>query len=143
MAKSERQKSLRKKVIAFGVISYGIWLITSIVMVTLAVMHCLPTPEPTEIGDSVHGILNVFSDEIKAKIMSLAVTVTIGLIGTIIIKEKMRAFMWMACVVIAALLYNQNGMYIIFGIWLVDEYVFRQLYIMYKNKWKIRKEIDS
>lgn len=142
MAKSERQKSLKRRMLIFGILSFSIWIITSLVMVGLAIKHCFPTPQPTEIGETIEEGMSIFSEELKAKVMSLSITVGIGLIGTIIIKDKIRVFMWICCVIIAALLYGNNGMFVIFAIWLIDEYILRVLYKYYKRKWEIRKEID-
>ena len=82
MAKSERYKSLKKKTILFGIISYAA------VFVTMAV--CLIAG-----GINFNAIENgvqIFTDEAKTLFLSMSITAIIGTVLTFFLKEGMRTF---------------------------------------------------
>jgi len=133
MAKSERQISLKKKKVLFTIISHAMWIGTAIVLACLALSNLKATEEGVQI----------FTDEFQSKIVSVSITILIGIIVAIIIKEKVRVFTYMASLVLATILYKEVGMYIVLGIWLVDEYVIHVLAQKYTRLYEIRKEIDQ
>lgn len=129
---SDRQKQLKKKATLFGIISWGalFTLLTVYLISAFANLNAL--------RDGVQ----IFTDEAKHVIISMSVTAIIGVIATIFLKEGMRTFIWMVCVVLGSLIYKDAGMYVALGLWLVDDYVIHKLFMYYKNKLVIRKEID-
>lgn len=129
---SDRQKQLKKKTILFGIISWGA-LFTLLTVYLISAFANL---------NAVKDGIQVFTDEAKHVIISMSVTAIIGIIATIFLKEGMRTFIWMVCVVLGSLIYKDAGMYVALGLWLVDDYVIHKLFIHYKNKLVIRKEID-
>lgn len=130
--KSERQKQLKKKSILFGILSYGILFVLLTVYLISAFANL----------NAVHDGVQVFTDEIKHVVISMSITAIIGIIATIFLKEGMRTFIWIVCVVLGSLVYKEPGMYIALGCWLIDDYVIHKLFKYYKDKLSIRKEID-
>lgn len=132
MAKSDRQKELKKKTIIFGVLSYGL------LFALLATFMISAFVNFSAIKDGVQ----IFTDEAKKIIISMSVTAVIGTIMTFFLKEGMRTFIWILCVILGSLVYKAPGMYIALGCWLVDDYIIHKIFKYYKNKLSIRKEID-
>lgn len=132
MAKSERYKSLKKKSILFGVISYAALFITMAVCLIGGGINF----------NAVKDGVQVFTDEAKTVFLSMSITAIIGTVMTIFLKEGMRTFIWIVCVVLSSIVFGPVGMYIVLGVWLVDDYVIHKLFLHFKNKLSIRKEID-
>lgn len=130
---SPRAKDLKRKKIIFGLISSLVWVATGLTFVIIALSKF-------KAKDS-SGV-PIFSNELKSIITSIGVTAIIGLIVGIIIKDKIRTFVYMASTVLATLIYKEAGMYVVLAIWLVDEYIIHALYKKYSRKYEIRKEID-
>ena len=82
MAKSERYKSLKKKSLIFGIISYAALFITMIVCITSGCINF----------NAVHEGVQVFTDEVKGIFVSMTITAVIGTILTFFLKEGMRTF---------------------------------------------------
>ena len=132
MAKSERYKHLKKNAIIFGILSYGLWLVLAIVYMISAFCNL----------NAVKDGVQIFTDEAKMIVVSMSITAIIGIIMTFFLKEGMRTFIWIICVILGSLVYKEAGMYIALGLWLVDDYVIHKLFKHYKNKLSIRKEIE-
>ena len=132
MAKSERYKSLKRKSILFGVISYAALFITMTVCLIAGGVNF------NALKDGVQ----VFTDEAKTVFLSMSITAIIGTVMTIFLKEGMRTFIWIVCVVLSSIVFGPIGMYIVLGVWLVDDYVIHKLFLHFKNKLSIRKEIE-
>ena len=75
-------------------------------------------------------------------VVSMSITAVIGTILTFFLKEGMRTFMWIICVILGALVYKDVGMYIALGVWLLDDYVIHKLFVFYHDKLKIRGEME-
>jgi len=129
---SERYKQLKKKTIIFGIISW-VTLFTLLTVYLIAGFANMNT-----VKDGVQ----VFTDEAKHILISMSVTAIIGVIATIFLKEGMRTFIWIVCVVLESLVFKAPGMYVALGLWLVDDYVIHKLFKYYQGKLSIRKEID-
>lgn len=136
--KSQRTIDVTKKRNIFGFISYFLWITVVLVLVFFTFKKFSTPAEIVESAES-EGFI---SESGKAFILSTSITVIIGVIATIVIKDKLRTFFWMVSVVLSAVIFKSTGMYIVLGIWLVDEYVFHNLYKYYKSKVSINKEID-
>jgi len=132
MAKSERYKSLRKKTIIFGVISYAALFITMAVCLIAGGINF----------NAVKDGVQIFTDEAKTLFLSMSITAIIGTILTFFLKEGMRTFIWIVCVVLSSIVFGAVGMYIVLGVWLLDDYVIHKLFKHYQSKLSIRKEID-
>ena len=132
MAKSERYKSLKKKSIIFGIISYAAVFITMLVCLIAGGINF----------NAVKDGVQIFTDEAKTLFLSMSVTAIIGTILTFFLKEGMRTFIWIVCVVLSSIVFGPVGMYIVLGTWLIDDYVIHKLFVYYNDKLKIRKEIE-
>ena len=132
MAKSDRYKQLKRNAIIFGILSYGLLLVLTLVYMISAFCNL----------NAVKDGVQIFTDEAKMIIVSMSITAIIGIVMTFFLKEGMRTFIWIVCVVLGSLVYKEAGMYIALGLWLVDDYVIHKLFIYYKNKLSIRKEIE-
>lgn len=132
MAHSERYKSLKKKSIILGIISYAALFITMTVCLIAGGVNI----------NAVHDGVQIFTDEAKTIFYSMTVTAMVGTVLTFFLKEGMRTFLWIVCVVLSSIVFGAVGMYIVLGVWLVDDYVIHKLFLHFKNKLSIRKEIE-
>ena len=132
MAKSERYKSLKKRSIILGIISYAALFITMTVCLIGGAVNF----------NAVKDGVQVFTDEAKTVFLSMSITAIIGTVMTIFLKEGMRTFIWIVCVVLSSIVFGAVGMYIVLGVWLIDDYVIHKLFLHFKNKLSIRKEIE-
>ncbi len=132
MAHSERYKSLKKRSIIFGIISYAALFITMVVCLIGGGINF----------NAVKDGVQVFTDEAKTLFLSMSITAIVGTVLTIFLKEGMRTFIWIVCVVLSSIVFGPVGMYIVLGVWLVDDYVIHKLFLHFKNKLSIRKEIE-
>ena len=132
MAKSDRYKQLKRNSIIFGILSYGLLLVLTLIYMISAFCNL----------NAVHEGVQIFTDEAKMVVVSMSITAIIGIIMTFFLKEGMRTFIWIVCVVLGSLVYKEAGMYTALGLWLVDDYVIHKLFLYYKNKLSIRKEIE-
>lgn len=129
---SERQKSLKKKSILFGILSYGLLFVLSLFYLISAFTNF----------NAVHEGVQIFTEEAKKIVISMSITYVIGGILMIWLKEGMRTFIWIVCVILGSLVYKEAGMYIALACWIIDDYVIHKLFKHYKKKLDIRKEID-
>lgn len=132
MSRSERYKQLKRRTIFFGILSYGILFVLSLVYLISAYVNF----------NAVQDGIQIFTEEAKKIIISMSITYVVGGILMIFLKEGMRTFIWMVCVILGSLVFKEVGMYIALGCWLIDDYVVHKLYKYNKNKLSIRKEID-
>ena len=132
MKHSDRYNSLKKKTIIFGIISYAA------LFITLAVCLIAGGINFNAVRDGVQ----IFTDEAKTLFLSMSITAIIGTILTFFLKEGTRTFIWIVCVVLSSIVFGPIGMYIVLGIWLIDDYVIHKLFKYYQGKLSIRKEID-
>ena len=129
---SERYKQLKKRTVLFGIISYATLFVTMLVCLIGGGVNF----------NAVRDGVQVFTDEAKTLFLSMSITAIIGTILTIFLKEGMRTFIWIVCVVLGSIVFGAVGMYIILGVWLIDDYVIHKLFMHFKSKLSIRKEID-
>lgn len=130
---SDRTRKVRNLSILFFVLSticyFGVAL--------FALITCFSTI----MGRNTTGV-DIISQSLKAKLASFSVTMVVGLILALIIKEKMRLTIYMLSLVILSIIYKEAGMYTVLGIWAFDEYVFSALHKHYHKLKVINKEID-
>lgn len=129
---SERYKQLKKKTIIFGIISW----VTLFTLLTVYLIAGFANMNAVKDG------VQIFTEDAKHIVISMSVTAIIGVIATIFLKEGMRTFMWIICVILGSLVFKAPGMYVALGLWLVDDYVIHKLFKYYQGKLSIRKEID-
>lgn len=61
----------------------------------------------------------------------------------IIVKDKIKPVVYMADVVMANIFFGGNAIYLVFGLWLLDTYVVTYLKELYRDRYRINKEIDA
>ena len=85
-------------------------------------------------------------ETMKQKLGTIVYGIGISLIPmvvlAIIVKDKVRPTVWMVDVILANYLFGSTIMYIVFAVWLLDEYVIGPLGRHYINLYTINKEID-
>ena len=64
------------------------------------------------------------------------------LVLAIVVKDKIRPTVWMIDIILANYLFGSWMMYIVFAIWVIDQYVIAPLGKHYKQLYTINKEID-
>ena len=64
------------------------------------------------------------------------------LVLAIVVKDKIRPTVWMIDIILANYLFGSWMMYIVFAIWVIDQYVSAPLGKHYKQLYTINKEID-
>ena len=64
------------------------------------------------------------------------------LVLAIIVKDKIRPTVWMIDIILANYLFSSWMMYIVFAIWVIDQYVIAPLGKHYRQLYTINKEID-
>lgn len=133
MKKSERTKKCRNLTIIFGLSSLLCWLGVAIFALIAAFSH---------IGGGEKTGADILSEAFKTKVISLSITVIIGIVAAILIKEKARITIYMLSLLLLTIIYGEVAMYIVLGIWALDEYVLHALHKRYKNLAVINKEID-
>ena len=130
---SQRTKDVKKRAVVCFIIS---------TLMTVGVVLFTVISTFTKINGTESTGKDILSEALKAQIISLSVTAIICLLLIFIIKDKIRHTLYMLSIIIAAIIYKEIGMYIVAGIWFVDEYVVHALYKHYKQLITINKEID-
>lgn len=64
------------------------------------------------------------------------------LVLAVVVKDKIRPTVWMIDIILANYLFGSWMMYIVFAIWVIDQYVIGPLGKHYRQLYTINKEID-
>ena len=134
MKASKRTKDVKKKALIYGIISFSMWIGLAAFAAIAAYTKVM--------GLSGGSGLDILSEKAKAAIVSVSTTTIICIIGTILIKDKIRFFLYLCSLIIMVSLYDKIGMYIVLGIWATDEYFFYMQFKRYRRLKEINKEID-
>lgn len=133
--KSEYTKKCAKLRNLFKILSPVLWMGTAIFLVFVGFV-LKKKPESTEANKYlVIQFTNAF--------YVLGISVMVTLVLVIIAKDKVRNTVWMANILLSAYIYGTTGMYIVFVIQCLDEYLVRNLGKYYASKALINKEIDK
>lgn len=130
---SQRTKDVKKRYWIFRIASVFCWVGVAIFAVIAAF---------SKVGGSGEKGTEILSESFKASVVSLSITVIIGLVIAVIIKEKLRVAIYIFSLVIVSIIYKNIGMYIVLVVWGFDEYVFTALAKRYKQLATINEEID-
>ena len=123
-----RTKKFKKLDIIFHILSWVLCFGTAAFLVLLKVCGAEEgTPLKETIGSVVYGWL-------VSNIPLVALS--------IIVKDKIRQVCWMVDVIMSNIVFGGIAIYIVFGIWIVDEYIISPLARSFHNKCVINKEID-
>lgn len=81
------------------------------------------------------------------KLKAMTITAFVGLIPmiilSIVVKDKVKPTIWMFDIILANILVESWAMYVVFGLWVVDNYILIPLAKKYKLRYTINKEIDA
>lgn len=133
MATSERTRKLKKLRNAFLIIDILTYVGLTFVMIIATL---------SKMGGGGKASTQVFSEDFMRVAVSMTTTAIIGLILVIFIKDKARTTLFIIDTILASVIWGTAGMYTVLAIWMIEEYVFHQLYILYSKKALINKEID-
>lgn len=123
-----RTKKFKNLDIIFHILSWILCLGTAAFLVLLKVCGAEEgTPLKETIGSVVYGWL-------VSNIPLVALS--------IIVKDKIRPVCWMVDVIMSNIVFGGIAIYIVFGIWLADEYIISPLARSFHNKYVINKEMD-
>lgn len=123
-----RTKKFKKLDIIFHILSWVLCFGTAAFLVLLKVCGAeAGAPLKETIGSVVYGWL---VSNIPLVALSL------------IVKDKIRPVCWMVDVIMSNIVFGGIAIYIVFGIWIVDEYIISPLARSFHNKYVINKEID-
>jgi len=133
--KSERTKLCKKRKWLFFALSTIFWVGAALFAI-ISVLAKLPN-----MGSGGGSYIQI-TDQGKAVVITLSTTGSIILVLTMFIKEKARVALWMISMVICLIIYKEAGAYAILACWFVEDTIFHNLYLYYKEKLSINKEID-
>lgn len=123
-----RTKKFKRLDIIFHILSWVLCFGTAAFLVVLKVAGAeAGTPLKEIIGSVVYGWL-------VSNIPLVALS--------IIVKDKIRPVCWMVDVIMSNIVFGGIAIYVVFGIWLLDEYIISPLARSFHNKYVINKEID-
>ena len=123
-----RTKKFKELDIIFHILSWVLCFGTAAFLILLKVCGAEEgTPLKETIGSVVYGWL-------VSNVPLVALS--------IIVKDKIRPVCWMVDVIMSNIVFGGIAIYIVFGIWLVDEYVISTLARSFHNKYVINKEMD-
>lgn len=62
---------------------------------------------------------------------------------SLMIKDKIKPVCWMINVIMSNIIFGDVAIYLVFALWLVDNYLLYSIIDVYKDKYRINKEIDD
>ena len=133
--KSEYTKKCAKLRNLFKILSPVLWVGTAVFLVFVGFV-LKKKPESNEAN-------KYLTIQFTKAFYVLGISVMITIILAVIAKDKVRNTVWMANILLSAYIYGTTGMYIVFAIQCLDEYVIRNLGNYYASKALINKEIDK
>ena len=68
--------------------------------------------------------------------------ITLGIVASRL-KDRIRPIVWMLDICLGTYLFGNNLVYLVFAIWILDEYVLYPIARHYRNLYTINKEIDK
>lgn len=86
--------------------------------------------------------ITIKTEALKAQLISLGTTALIFIFLSMFIKEKARITIYMISLLVCLLCKGSVAGYIVCGVWLADEYIFKTLHNHYKLLKITNKEID-
>lgn len=61
----------------------------------------------------------------------------------LLVKDKIKPVCWMLNVIMANMVFGGAAIYVVFALWCCDNYILAFLKDLYKDKYRINKEIDN
>ena len=123
-----RTKKFKKLDILFHVLSWVLCFGTAAFLVLLKIAGA---EEGTPLKETIGSVLYAW---LVSNIPLVALS--------IIVKDKIRPVCWMVDVIMSNIVFGGIAIYIVFGLWVIDEYIISPLARSFHNKYAINKEID-
>lgn len=127
--KSTKTKKYKK---IYKTTSFISWLIcfglTTFLLVFMLLGKQSGTPIKELLGSYVYGFLMA---NIPLVLLSL------------MIKDKIKPVCWMINVIMSNVIFGNIAIYVVFALWLIDTYILYNIIDIYKDKYRINKEIDE
>lgn len=130
-------KKLKRNKILTSIFSYLTLLGTAITYVTILITRLGFNTEKAVEEDN--GIFTSIIDFLYPMVITLLILI----VALILIGNKVRTTIWMVSTIMACYLFGDVGIYVTFGLWILDEYVLFNLSKSFKQKYIINKEIDK
>lgn len=132
MKMTQRTKTLKTLDGVLTALIYSIWLICLLAIITYGFTIKEPTTDnPDGIGKQIVEVL-----------YPSCIAYIVAIVLYIFVTKKIKTMGWMASVILASYFIGDMAMYIVFGIWILDEYLLTPLQKSIHNKYTINKEID-
>ena len=61
----------------------------------------------------------------------------------LLVKDKIKPVCWMLNVIMSNITFGGTAIYVVFALWCCDNYILAFLKDLYKDKYRINKEIDN
>lgn len=134
-------KSCKKSYKVFACLSWLLCFGVAAFLIIKALNSSKLAPSTEQIKETTEKL--TMKEKYGSMLCSLLVTIIIVSILSIIVKDKVEPTVWMVNVILAGYCFSMTAVYIVFGLWFVDNYVLKALKRHYKTKYQINKEIDS
>lgn len=129
MKTSEKTKKLKKKYKALTFLSwFSCFGITALLLIIMLAGKEDGTPLRVLLGEYVYTFIIANIPLVLLSIM---------------VKDKIKPVCWMMNVIMASIIFGSWAIYLVFLIWLIDTYILTYMKELYKDKYRIHKEIES
>jgi hypothetical protein len=132
MMMTQRTKNLKTWDGILTALIYSIWLICLLAII----IYGFSIKDPT--SDNPNGV----GKQIIEVLYPSCIAYIVAIVLYIFVTKKIKTMGWMASVILASYFISDMAMYIVFGIWILDEYLLTPLQKSLHNKYIINKEID-
>jgi len=96
----------------------------------------------SHIGGEKEQGMQIISRELETMLVSTSITIVVVAVLAFFIKNKIRPTVYMLAIIINGILFKEVGMYVMLGVYGLDEFVFSLLHKHYHARAIINKEID-
>lgn len=128
---SQRTKKYKRLSRFLSVMSWA----SCFVLITIFVVTLISTPSDSE----THATLR---ENVGNILFTLGCTLAPVIVLMLIVKDKVKPLIWMINIVLSNFIWGSIGMYIAFGLWMCETYIFTPLASKAKTTYLINKEID-
>lgn len=128
---SQRTKKYKRLSRFLNVMSWA----SCFALITIFVITLVTTPSDSE----THATLR---ENVGNILFTLGCTLAPVIVLMLIVKDKVKPLIWMINIVLSNFIWGSIGMYIAFGLWACETYIFTPLAGKARTTYLINKEID-
>lgn len=121
-------KKYRSKWILTGIISWGICFGLTAFLLVFALTG-------RQDGEPLRELLG-------SAIYTFVLTNVPLVVLALIVKDRIKPVCWMVNVIMGEVIFGSWAIYLVFGLWLVDNYILGYLKQLYRDRFRINREID-